>query len=99
MGLSDSKHQPSQRSRSSKNLENVTYDMWGNVYKTAEQLELEALHKYNIRVKSYNHLHHGQYFEYLEWCKAQYYLDCIPVSCQQGPNYKPRYDNWGNQYY
>lgn len=95
MGLSDSKHQ-SQRVRTT---ENVTYDMWGNVYKTDEQLEKEALQKYNLRVRAYNHVYHGQYFEYLEWCKAQYYLDCMPASCQQGPNYKPRYDNYGNQYY
>jgi hypothetical protein len=60
-------------------------------------LEAEALRKYNIRVKGYNHIYHGYYFEYLEWCKAMYELDCIPENCRQGPNWNPQYDNWGNQ--
>ena len=90
MGASDSK---------AKAAENVTYDMWGNVYKSDDQLETEALRRYNMRVNAYNHLHHGSYFVYLEWCKSQYYLDCMPPSCTRGSGYRPRYDNFGSQYY
>ena len=61
------------------------------------ELEAEALRRYNIRVKGYSNLYHGNYFEYLEWCKAMYELECIPESCRQGPKWRPRYDKWGNQ--
>jgi len=61
-------------------------------------LEAEAMRRYNIRVKGYNYLHHGyNYFEYLEWCKGMYQLECLPESCRQGPNWQPQYDSWGNQ--
>jgi len=61
------------------------------------ELEAEALRRYNIRVKAYNHLYHGHYFDYLYWCRATYELECLPEICRQGPNWTPQYDNWGNQ--
>lgn len=60
-------------------------------------LEAEAMRRYNIRVKGYNYLHHGNYCDYLQWCRGMYELDCLPESCRQGPNWTPRYDSWGNQ--
>ena len=49
--------------------------------------EQEALRRFNIRIKSYSYPHHYcSYFEYIEWCRAQYELDCIPDSCKRGIN-------------
>jgi hypothetical protein len=53
----------------------------------------EATRKFNIRVKSYSFPHHGPYYEYIEWCRAQYELDCIPQYCRQGSNYNPNNHN------
>jgi hypothetical protein len=64
-----------------------------------QKLEAEALRKFNIRVKTYSYPHHGDYYDYIEWCRAQYEFDCIPVVCRQGRNYQPQYDNYGNQIY
>ena len=50
----------------------------------------EANRKFNIRVKAYSYPHHGPYYAYIEWCRAQYELDCIPEYCIQGSNYNPR---------
>jgi hypothetical protein len=55
-----------------------------------QMLEAEALKRFNIRVNSYSYPHHGPYIQYIEWCRAQYELDCIPPSCRQGPNYRER---------
>lgn len=60
-------------------------------------LEAEAMRRYNIRIKGYNYLHHGNYFQYLEWCRGMYEVECLPEICRQGPNWTPRYDSWGNQ--
>ena len=55
----------------------------------------EANRKFNIRVKAYSYPHHGPYYAYIEWCRAQYELDCIPEYCRQGNNYNPRnYDDY-----
>lgn len=69
------------------------------VIKSDEQLEREALQNYNFRVKNYCFPRHGLYSDYIQWCVAQYQLECIQPSCRQGPNYKPQYDSWGKQYY
>jgi hypothetical protein len=69
------------------------------VNKTEQQLEQEALNNYNQRIKNYCYPRHGHYYDYQQWCLAQYHLECLPPSCRQGPNYKPQYDSWGNQYY
>ena len=47
---------------------------------------------FNIRVNSYSYPHHGQYDKYVNYCREQYQLDCIPKNCQQGENYN------GNSY-
>jgi hypothetical protein len=54
-----------------------------------QKLQEQALRNFNARVKSYSYPYHGSYIEYIEWCRAQYELECIPESCRQGPNYKP----------
>jgi hypothetical protein len=69
------------------------------VIKSDEQLEREAMENFNLRVKNYSYPHHGPYHEYIDWCRAQYQLECIQPYCRQGANYSPKYDNWGNQYY
>ena len=66
--------------------------------KSYEELEILALKNYNQRIKNYCFPRHGPYFDYMEWCLAQYELECIPESCRQGPAYKPQYDSWGNKY-
>lgn len=67
--------------------------------KLYEQLELQALKNYDDRIKSYYFPRHGPYFDYMQWCLAQYQLECIPPSCRQGSAYIPQYDNWGNKYF
>ena len=52
----------------------------------ANNLEAEALRRFNIRVNSYSYPHHGPYYQYIEWCRGQFELDCIPECCRQGPN-------------
>jgi hypothetical protein len=48
-----------------------------------------AIRNFNLRVKSYSYSHHGPYYDYIEWCRAQYELECIPEWCRQGGNYNP----------
>lgn len=67
--------------------------------KSEQKLLQDALDNYNARLKNYCYLRHGHYCDYLQWCLAQYHLETLPPSCRQGPNYKPQYDSWGNQYY
>jgi len=45
-----------------------------------QQLEIEAMRKFNARVANYSYPHHGLYLDYIEWCRAQFSLDCIPPS-------------------
>ena len=52
-------------------------------------LEANAINNFNIRVSSYSQPHHGPYRQYIEWCRAQYQLECIPPNCRQGSNYRP----------
>jgi hypothetical protein len=51
------------------------------------QLEAFALRNFNIRVKAYSYPHHGSYYDYIEWCRAEYELECIPESCRRGSAY------------
>ena len=55
-----------------------------------QMLEEEALRRFNARVNSYSYAHHGSYVEYIQWCRGQYQLECIPLSCRQGSNYIER---------
>ena len=61
-----------------------------------QKMEAEAIRIFNIRINGYSYAHHGNYYDYVEWCRAKYELDCIPKSCQQGPNYR-EYDQYGNR--
>ena len=53
-----------------------------------QNLEVIALNNFNIRVNSYSYPHHGPYHQYIEWCRAQYQLECMPQYCRQGANYR-----------
>jgi len=59
----------------------------------------EAAIKFHKRIREYNYAYHGPYCEYIEWCRAQYELECIPEWMRCGTNYTPRYDSWGRQEY
>ncbi len=63
------------------------------------QLEIEAMRKFNARVANYSYPHHGPYFDYIEWCRGQFCLDCIPPELHYGENYTPQYDAHGVQVY
>jgi hypothetical protein len=52
----------------------------------------EALKRFDLRVKSYSYPYHGPYYEYIEWCRAKFQLECISKDCRQGPNYRPQND-------
>jgi hypothetical protein len=72
-------------------------DVWSNVIKNEQQLILQATRNYNLRIIQYNHLIHGSFYDYSQWCRNQFELECIPESCRYGENYTPQYDSWGNQ--
>ena len=57
-----------------------------------QRLEIEAMRKFNARVANYSYPHHGLYFDYIEWCRGQFSLDCIPEECRDGVNYTADYD-------
>lgn len=61
--------------------------------------EREAAINFHKRIQGYNYAYHGPYQFYVEWCRAQYELECIPPSCRQGSNYTPQYDHWNQQTY
>jgi hypothetical protein len=42
-----------------------------------DKLKKEAMEKLNMRINSYDYQVHGNHFEYINWCRAQYQLDCI----------------------
>ena len=62
-------------------------------------LELNATINFQKRLREYHYAYHGPYTNYVEWCKAQYELECIPEWCRQGSNYRSQYDSWGRQTY
>lgn len=51
--------------------------------KNSNQKE-EALKNFNIRVNSYSYPHHGPYVQYIDWCRAQYQIECMSQSSTQG---------------
>lgn len=56
-------------------------------YKLKQQeinLEEIAARNYHKRMDEYNYAHHGYYIDYIEWCRAQYELECIPECCRRG---------------
>jgi len=64
-----------------------------------QHLEVEAMRRFNARVANYSYAHHGPYFDYIEWCRGQFCLECIPESLRYGENYTPQYDAHGVQVY
>ena len=58
-----------------------------------EKLKKEAMEKLNMRISSYNYQLHGNHFEYIKWCRAQYQLDCIEKYSHKGSNYKLKLQN------
>jgi len=67
--------------------------------KEERELKIKAARNFHNRIQMYHYAYHGNYIEYVEWCRAQYELECIPSYLRQGPAYKPIYDHWGNQEY
>lgn len=59
-----------------------------------QKLQEEALRNFNIRVSTYSYPHHGQHNAYIEWCRAQYEVECVPESCRQGSNFNTRDNYW-----
>lgn len=61
--------------------------------------EREAAINFHKRIRAYNYAYHGLYCDYVEWCRAQYELECIPEWCRQGPNCSRQYDDYGRRVY
>jgi len=51
------------------------------------ELQISASRTFQERIKNYNYALHVPYYEYVEWCRAQFELDCIPFYASQGSNY------------
>ena len=64
-----------------------------------QHLEVEAMRRFNARVANYSYPHHGPYVDYIEWCRGQFCLECIPEGLRYGENYTPQYDAHGVQVY
>jgi hypothetical protein len=70
-----------------------------NIIIEEQKMRAEALKRYDMRIRLYRYEYHGPYCEYIEWCRGQYELECIPQICRQCANYRPEYDHWGRQIY
>ena len=57
-----------------------------------EKIKEEALKKFNARISSYNYAQHGSHYEYIQWCRTQYQLDCIPKFYRKGNSFKQNND-------
>jgi hypothetical protein len=53
-----------------------------------QELQEKALYNFNQRIASYSYPHHGPYDIYIQWCRAEYELECLPDSCRYGPAYR-----------
>jgi len=53
-----------------------------------EKIKEEALKKFNERISSYNYAQHGSHYEYIQWCRSQYALDCIIEFKRKGFSFK-----------
>jgi hypothetical protein len=54
-----------------------------NYFKEKEDLRIKASMRYDLRIKIYNSLDHGNFEDYIERCRKQYELECIPKSCDE----------------
>lgn len=64
---------------------------------TQQERIINASKKFHARIRAYNYAIHGSYHDYVNWCHAQFQLECIPEDCLQGPNYRP--NRYGDEYY
>jgi len=48
-----------------------------------QKLQIDAFKRYEARINSYR-LHYGPYDHYIDWCNAQYELECIPEDARRG---------------
>ena len=53
-----------------------------------EKIKEKALNKFNARIYSYNYAQHGSHYEYIQWCRAQYELECITEFKRKGFSFK-----------
>ena len=58
-----------------------------NIERETMELEDRALKNFNARIVAYSYPHHGPYINYINWCTAEYELECIPHICRYGANY------------
>jgi hypothetical protein len=43
-----------------------------------DEIKIQAARKYHERMRSYNYFIHGPYEHYVEWCRGQFQLECMP---------------------
>ena len=48
-----------------------------NYFKEKEDLRIKAMINYDIRIREYKSKCHGNYIDYMEWCRLQYEFECI----------------------
>lgn len=49
-----------------------------NSFREQEDLRRRAEINYDRRIRAYNYVYHGYFIDYIEWCRVQYELECIP---------------------
>jgi hypothetical protein len=54
-----------------------------------DEIKIQAARKYHERMRSYNYFIHGPYEHYVEWCRGQFQLECMPDHLRYGANYNP----------
>ena len=54
-------------------------------YISSREAKLEALRNFDRRIEGYSYAYHGNYTEYVEWCREQFELECIPHHIRQCP--------------
>lgn len=54
------------------------------------ELQILAAKKFHVRMRGYNYALHGSYVDYVQWCRGQFELDCLPDYVKYGHNYNPR---------
>jgi hypothetical protein len=59
----------------------------GSSKQSLSKLQISASITFQERIKNYNYALHGPYYEYVEWCRGQFELDCIPRYTSQGNKY------------
>ena len=57
-------------------------------YVSQDELIRRANYNYAYRVRNYNYAYNGPYYEYIEYCQAQYQLECMPEEVRYGSGYR-----------